>query len=55
MTAVPGDVVIARAGAAHRFTNAGARELSMTCTHTASKMQTEWVSARDGTTRPDDA
>jgi quercetin dioxygenase-like cupin family protein len=43
VTAGPGDVVIAPAGAAHRFTNAGAGELSMTCIHTASEMQTEWL------------
>lgn len=38
-----GDVVIAPAGAAHRFTNAGAGELSMTCIHAAGEMQTEWL------------
>ena len=48
VTAGPGDVVIAPAGAAHRFTNVGAGELSMTCIHTAGEMQTEWLSARDG-------
>jgi len=43
LTAGAGDVVIAPAGAAHRFTNAGLGELSMTCIHTAAEMQSELV------------
>jgi mannose-6-phosphate isomerase-like protein (cupin superfamily) len=45
VNAGPGDVVIAPAGMAHRFTNAGAGELSMTCIHAASEMNAEWLSA----------
>lgn len=44
VTAAAGDVVIAPAGAAHRFTNSGLDELSMTCIHAAAEMQTEWLS-----------
>lgn len=54
VTAGPGDVVIAPAGAAHRFTNAGPAGLSMTCIHAAGEMQTEWLSPEGGTTTPDD-
>ena len=43
LTAGAGDVVIAPAGAAHRFTNAGSRQLSMTCIHTAPETDTEWL------------
>ncbi len=43
LTAEPGDVVIAPAGAAHRFTNTGSDELSMTCVHAASEMATDWL------------
>lgn len=43
LTAGPGDVVIASAGAAHRFTNTGSAELSMTCIHAASEMDTDWL------------
>jgi quercetin dioxygenase-like cupin family protein len=43
LTAGPGDVVIAPPGAAHRFTNTGPGELSMTCVHTASEMATDWL------------
>lgn len=38
-----GDVVIAPAGTAHRFTNAGSGELSMTCIHTAAQVQSDWL------------
>lgn len=43
LTAAAGDVVIAPAGAAHRFTNAGSSELSMTCIHAAAEMESEWL------------
>jgi quercetin dioxygenase-like cupin family protein len=43
LTASAGDVVIAPAGAAHRFTNAGPGQLSMTCVHAAAEMQSEWL------------
>jgi quercetin dioxygenase-like cupin family protein len=43
LTANAGDVVIAPAGAAHRFTNLGPGELSMTCIHAAAEMDTDWL------------
>jgi mannose-6-phosphate isomerase-like protein (cupin superfamily) len=43
LTAGAGDVVIAPAGAAHRFTNTGPGELSMTCIHTSAEMESEWL------------
>jgi quercetin dioxygenase-like cupin family protein len=43
LTAVAGDIVIAPAGAAHRFTNAGSSELSMTCIHAAAEMESAWL------------
>jgi quercetin dioxygenase-like cupin family protein len=43
LTAVAGDVVIAPPEAAHRFTNTGSGELSMTCIHTAAEMKSEWL------------
>lgn len=43
LTAGAGDVVIAPPGAAHRFTNAGPGELSMTCIHTAAEIESEWL------------
>jgi quercetin dioxygenase-like cupin family protein len=43
LTAGAGDVVIAPAGAAHRFTNTGADELSMTCIHASAEMASEWL------------
>lgn len=43
LTAAAGDVVIAQAGAAHRFTNVGSTELSMTCIHAAAAMASEWL------------
>ena len=38
-----GDIVIAPAGAAHGFTNAGPGELHMTCVHAAAEMNTAWL------------
>lgn len=43
LTAAAGDVVIAAAGAAHRFTNVGSSELSMTCIHAAAEIESEWL------------
>jgi quercetin dioxygenase-like cupin family protein len=43
LTANVGDVVMAPAGAAHRFTNLGPGELSMTCIHAAAEMATDWL------------
>jgi quercetin dioxygenase-like cupin family protein len=43
LRAEAGDVVIAPPGAAHRFTNAGSGELSMTCVHAAGDMATDWL------------
>ena len=43
LTAAAGDIVIAPVGAAHRFTNAGSSELSMTCIHTAGEMESAWL------------
>lgn len=43
LTATAGDVVIAPAGAAHRFTNLGPGELTMTCIHAAAEMDTDWL------------
>jgi quercetin dioxygenase-like cupin family protein len=42
LTARTGDVVLRPGGAAHRFTNAGRGELSMTCIHTAAEMTSDW-------------
>ena len=43
LTAAAGDIVVAPAGSAHRFTNAGSSELSMTCIHTAAEMESAWL------------
>ena len=43
LLASAGDVVIAPAGAAHGFTNAGPGELRMTCVHAAAEMSTVWL------------
>ena len=40
-----GDIVIAPAGAAHRFTSVGDEQLRLTAIHTASTMDTEWLTA----------
>jgi quercetin dioxygenase-like cupin family protein len=42
VTAGAGDVVIAPAGAAHRFTNSGTGLLSMTCIHTSARISSVW-------------
>jgi mannose-6-phosphate isomerase-like protein (cupin superfamily) len=38
-----GDIVIAPAGSAHRFTNTGETELRLTAIHTDTSMTTEWL------------
>jgi mannose-6-phosphate isomerase-like protein (cupin superfamily) len=38
-----GDILIAPAGTAHRFTNTGSEQLRMTAVHTAPEMDTEWL------------
>ena len=43
VTADAGDVVVAPSRAAHRFTNVGAGELSMTSIHPVAEMKTEWL------------
>jgi quercetin dioxygenase-like cupin family protein len=43
ITARPGEIVIAPAGAPHRFTNTGADELRMTAIHPAAEVTTEWL------------
>jgi mannose-6-phosphate isomerase-like protein (cupin superfamily) len=43
ITARPGEIVIAPAGAPHRFANTGAGELRLTAIHPATEMTTEWL------------
>ncbi len=43
ITALSGDIVIAPAGAPHRFANTGREELRLTAIHPASEMRTEWL------------
>jgi oxalate decarboxylase/phosphoglucose isomerase-like protein (cupin superfamily) len=43
ITAVPGDIVIAPAGAPHQFVNTGDEELRLTAIHPASEMSTQWL------------
>jgi quercetin dioxygenase-like cupin family protein len=43
--ATAGDVVIAPAGCAHRFTAAGEDNLQLTAIHAAPRMQTEWLTS----------
>jgi mannose-6-phosphate isomerase-like protein (cupin superfamily) len=38
-----GDVLVAPAGSAHRFTNPGDDELRLTAIHTSARMTTEWL------------
>ena len=40
-----GDIVIAPAGSAHRFTAIGHGNLRLTAIHTAPRMETEWLSS----------
>jgi len=43
LTATAGDILIAPAMSAHRFTNTGGAQLRVTAIHTAQDMDTEWL------------
>jgi quercetin dioxygenase-like cupin family protein len=43
LRATAGDILIAPAGSAHRFTNTGTQRLRVTAIHTAPDMDTEWL------------
>jgi quercetin dioxygenase-like cupin family protein len=43
LRAAAGDILIAPAGSAHRFTNTGEQRLGVTAIHTAPNMDTEWL------------
>lgn len=43
VVATAGDIAVAPAGAAHRFTNTGTGELRLTAIHTAPRFDTEWL------------
>jgi quercetin dioxygenase-like cupin family protein len=45
LTASAGDILIAPAMSAHRFTNTGTAQLRITAIHTAPDMDTEWLQA----------
>jgi mannose-6-phosphate isomerase-like protein (cupin superfamily) len=45
-----GDILIAPAGAAHRFTSAGEDQLRLTAIHTAATIETEWLASDGGRT-----
>ena len=48
MTATAGDILIAPAMSAHRFTNTGESQLRVTAIHTAPDMDTEWLEPTAG-------
>ena len=48
VTATAGDILIAPAMSAHRFTNTGATQLRVTAIHTAPAMDTEWLQPTTG-------
>jgi mannose-6-phosphate isomerase-like protein (cupin superfamily) len=48
MTATAGDILIAPAMSAHRFTNTGESQLRVTAIHTAPDMDTEWLQPATG-------
>jgi len=50
LTAHAGEILIAPAGAAHRFTSAGRDELRLTAIHTAATIETEWLAPDAGPT-----
>ena len=53
LIATAGDILIAPAGSAHRFTNTGDERLRITAVHTAPEMGTEWLDpAQPSTTTP---
>lgn len=43
LTATAGDILVAPAMSAHRFTNSGKGQLQVTAIHTAPEMDTEWL------------
>ncbi len=45
LSATGGDIVIAPAETAHRFTNVGRERLRITAIHTSPTMNTEWLKA----------
>ena len=53
LSAHAGDILIAPAGAAHRFASTGTHQLRLTAIHTASTMETEWLASNAGQT-PDE-
>jgi mannose-6-phosphate isomerase-like protein (cupin superfamily) len=48
LTATAGDILIAPAMSAHRFTNTGEAQLRVTAIHTAPEMDTEWLQPTTG-------
>ncbi len=48
LTATAGDILIAPAMSAHRFTNTGRGDLRVTAIHTAPEMDTEWLQPARG-------
>jgi mannose-6-phosphate isomerase-like protein (cupin superfamily) len=48
LTATAGDILVAPAMSAHRFTNTGGAQLRVTAIHTASDMDTEWLQPTTG-------
>jgi mannose-6-phosphate isomerase-like protein (cupin superfamily) len=46
LAATAGDILIAPARSAHRFTNIGEERLCITAIHTAPNMETEWLAPR---------
>lgn len=49
LTARAGDILIAPAGVAHSFTSASEDQLRLTAIHTASRIETEWLTSDAGT------
>ena len=48
LTATAGDILIAPAMSAHRFTNTGEAQLRLTAIHTAPEMDTKWLQPTRG-------
>ena len=48
LTATAGDILIAPAMSAHRFSNTGETQLRITAIHTAPEMNTEWLQPTTG-------
>lgn len=49
LIAAPGDILIAPAGAPHRFASVGNEHLRLTAIHTAPAMDTEWLTSHTAT------